>query len=157
MADDCEWVVIFNKLARKFNVSKLQDDQKSSIRSIIDHQRDVFVFRKTGSGKSFHYLTLTTAAKFKHPEAERRIVLVISPLISIMQEQTDILKNCGVNSVYLGHSEETDNDVLNNKVEVVFSSPELVIARPKWRDWVKRSANQLLATAVDETHTIVQW
>ena len=37
----------------------------------------------------------------------------------------------------VGHSEETDNDVLNNKVEVVFSSPELVIARPKWRDWVK--------------------
>ena len=88
MADDCEWEVIFNQLVRKFNVSKLQDDQKSSIRSVIDNHRDLFVFRKTGSIKSLHYLTSSTAAKLKHPETERRIV--ISPLISNMHEQIDI-------------------------------------------------------------------
>ena len=39
----CQWKMIFNHLVRKFKVLELLDDQKNSVKSIIDDHQDRFV------------------------------------------------------------------------------------------------------------------
>ena len=88
-------------------------------------------------------------------------VLVVSPLVSLMQDQVAKVRP---RAVYLSkeanHTPESVRDgVLAGDFTHVFLSPEAILSVRKWReilysDWL--SVN-LLAIAVDEAHCIVKW
>ena len=76
--------------ASKFKISELNTHQKLAIRKIVVEKEDLFVNLPTGSGKSFIYQAIPLV--FDHISDDNgHIVVVVSPLISLMEDQVKYL------------------------------------------------------------------
>ena len=99
--------------------------------------KDVYLSVKTGGGKSLCYQAFHVFWTEKH--GKNGNVLVISPLISIMKEQCDYLNYCGFKATYIGLDPSEDDSILEEGFQFLFTSPESILAVPKWREMVSNS------------------
>ncbi len=149
----------FNVVSQTFRIQSLNAQQKLGIRSVVEKKKDLFVNLPTGFGKSLLYqaLPLVLDATTKEPG---HIVVVVSPLVSLMADQVSILKELGVAAANLSSLEDGERDrVENGEYSVVYGSPEAWIKNERWRLMLANSvySNKLCAIAVDEAHVVKQW
>lgn len=138
-------------LRRHWGFSALRPLQEEAIRAVVE-RRDSVVVLPTGGGKSLCY---------QAPALLRdEVVAVISPLISLMKDQVDSLRACGVPAVqfHSGVSPEElrDNEraVEQGKARLLFTSPERVLTSSCQR-MLKRA--NVRTFAIDEAHCISHW
>ena len=149
----------FNKHFIGKTIKSLQYD---IVKSIMD-KKDTVGILPTGYGKSVCYQLPYLLDKSK-------IVIVVSPLISLMEDQKDKLEKLNI-PVACFHSnvgkkkkqeikEETLEHLLQNESDdsgmVIFLTPEYLI---KSESWIKQLAshNRLSLFAFDEAHCISTW
>lgn len=124
-------------------------------RAFHKKRKDVIALVGTGGGKS---LPLQIGARFAGKK-DRRVV-IFCPLISLMADQVDRMKQAGVPAVALSHTMDTDDmdralrRFVNGKVTVLFVSPER-IKSAQFREAVSKADIDFYA--FDEAHTIAQW
>src|ERR1041385_1280611 len=114
--------------------------------------RSVLPVRPTGAGKSlcFQLPTLMTAG----------LTLVVSPLISLMQDQVGALRRRGIAAAYLNSLLSVDqrrlilDEAVSGGVSILYCAPERLAAllRP-----LSRAGREVALLAVDEAHCIVEW
>jgi len=138
-------------LKTKFKYEKLKDKQEEIIKNILDG-KDVIGILATGYGKSICYQLPFLITK--------KTVIVISPLLSLMEDQLNKLKKLNI-SVYCLNSnnfnKNNDKDkILAGECGIVYMSPEYFF---KCENFVKSlSKNNLLSLiAIDESHCISTW
>lgn len=106
-------------LKSNFGHSEFRPKQWDIIRSIIEEKRDNCVIMPTGYGKS---LTFQFPAVYTNG-----ITLVVSPLISLMQDQVNALSVANIPACFLG-SAQTDRNTLSQVIagefRMVYVSPE---------------------------------
>lgn len=113
--------------------------------------RDCIAVMPTGAGKSLTYQLPARILK--------GTVLVLSPLISLMKDQVDALRQLGFRAVEINSTLEPDERrtrlaaFRRGEHELVFLAPEALDGR--LRDFVAMCPVSLLA--VDEAHCISQW
>ena len=122
---------------------------------IVDHViagGDALVLMPTGGGKSLC---------FQLPAMVRPGTgLVVSPLIALMQDQVDSLKQMGVRAERLDSSLERDEssgvvrDLLAGRLDLLYVSPERLLSNG-FMNLLDRIDLALLA--IDEAHCISQW
>lgn len=100
-----------------FGYSQLRDFQLQAIRASLEH-RDSCVVVATGAGKSLCYQM--------PPLLSGRVSVVISPLISLMEDQVSRLTQQGVRACHLaGHQQASVFEAAKRgKFLVVFLTPE---------------------------------
>ncbi len=126
--------------------------QEEIIENIIK-RKDTIVLLPTGGGKSLCFQV--PAMLFEG------ITLVISPLISLMQDQVNTLNDLGVKSMMISSgvsnqerlSEELDN-IFYGKFKLVYTSPEK-LEIPMVSNRLKELKIDIIA--VDEAHCISEW
>ena len=120
--------------------------------------RDTLALMPTGGGKSicFQVPTLIMA----HDNPEKRLCLVITPLIALMKDQVENLQARGIHSaaVYTGMNWDKQRVALDNCLfgpyHFLYCSPE----RLESEEFRKRLADLPIGLiAVDEAHCISQW
>jgi len=142
-------------LAEYFHLTHFKEFQCHVIDAVLE-KRDSLVIQPTGSGKSLCY---------QFPAVYRKqMTLVITPTISLMQDQTHELESLGISAIYLG-SAQTDPNAekkvfdTDSTVAVVFVSPEWLFGDKN--NHVKVQAlneiNRLGLVAIDEAHLIYDW
>src|SRR5436190_13106253 len=91
---------ILETLRRYWGFAELRPLQEQAIRAGLDH-RDSLVVMPTGGGKSLCYQV--------PPELTQRTDIVVSPLISLMKDQVDGLRESGypAAALYSGMSYDT--------------------------------------------------
>ena len=95
------------KICEIFQINELNCFQKAAITTLVEKRKDVFVNLPTGCGKSLIYQCLTTVYSHYNPTSHA-IVIVVSPLISLMKDQVDCLNKIGIKSVSLSHISNQD-------------------------------------------------
>jgi ATP-dependent DNA helicase RecQ len=116
-----------DEVLQTFGIDSLTDNQQNVLTQLLD-KKDVFLSIKTGGGKSLCYQAFPTVFRKQHPDMECK-VLVISPLISIMKEQSAFLCELGLTASYIGKSRDDDAAIMDGRFQFVFASPESVVGK----------------------------
>ena len=125
--------------------------QEKIINGLINGE-DAFVLMPTGGGKSLCY---------QIPALHRKGVgIVVSPLISLMQDQVDTLKGCGVRAAFYNSSLKSKEarQVLamlhNGELDLLYIAPERLLSD----EFLARLSEIPIALfAIDEAHCVSQW
>ena len=66
------------------------------------------------------------------------IVLVISPLISLIKDQVKSLQKKETKASFIGSGQEEANfkQILTGEMNIVYSSPEAILSNDQWREMV---------------------
>ena len=138
-------------LYEHFGYKKLKDKQEEIIKSILDGNDTIGVL-STGYGKSICYQLPYLVTK--------KNVIVISPLISLMEDQYNKLKKLNI-SVYCLNSNnknknEDKNSILEGNHGIIYMSPEYFYLSEKF---IKSLAKKKLISliTIDESHCISTW
>lgn len=138
-------------LNQYFGYGSFRENQLEIIEHLLDG-RDVFVLMPTGSGKSIC---------FQIPAIIRTGVgVVISPLIALMQDQVEGLRQNGVNadclnsSLDAGAAARVEARVLSGKTDLLYVAPERLLTEGFQR-LLTRFPISLFA--IDEAHCVSQW
>lgn len=126
--------------------------QQAEIVEHISIGEDAIVLMPTGGGKSLCY---------QIPALCRPGVgVIVSPLISLMRDQVESLKQAGVRAAYwnsslsLDEAREVESALLRGELELLYVSPERVV-QAHFLDTLSRV--QLSVIAIDEAHCVSQW
>lgn len=138
-------------LTEYWGYSRFRPMQEEIIDSILQGN-DTFALLTTGGGKS---LTFQIPAMMKPG-----CCLVITPLISLMKDQTDHLKKLGMfaKALYTGmfynEIESVLSEAIHGKLKFLYISPERLLNTNFQYALAKINVNLI---AVDEAHCISQW
>ena len=134
-----------------FGFEGFYENQEEIINSLISG-RDAFVLMPTGGGKSLCY---------QIPAMIRPGVgIVISPLIALMQDQVDALRQLGLQAAFLNSTQgsnmqrATEQALLNAELDLVYIAPERLLTQ-RMLDLLAHTRVALFA--VDEAHCVSQW
>ena len=138
-------------LQKYWGFSSFRDSQEDIIEAVLN-KRDVVTILPTGGGKSLCYQVPGLILE--------GVCLVISPLISLMNDQTEQLRNNGIKALTIKSKATTDeivslfDNLKFGKYKFLYLSPErlqsdLVIQK------IKEININLIA--VDEAHCISEW
>jgi len=125
--------------------------QKQAITSVVN-SRDSLVVLPTGGGKSLCYQAPAAVLP--------GIVIVVSPLISLMKDQVDSLNECGLAAGRIDSSlskAEADNVfemVQNDKLKILYVSPERLV-QDRFINYFQKKDVSLFA--IDEAHCVSMW
>ncbi|MBA3034386.1 MAG: DNA helicase RecQ [Gammaproteobacteria bacterium] len=126
---------------------------------IIDHLSsggDALVLMPTGGGKSLCYQI--------PPLLRPGVGVVVSPLIALMQDQVDALRQAGVRAAFLNSSldyataSETERQLLAGTLDLIYVAPERLLTE-RFLALLDRlnAAGNLVLFAIDEAHCVSQW
>lgn len=138
-------------LKKTFGYQNFRFEQLNIINSILDG-KDTLAIMPTGGGKSLCY---QIPALFLDG-----VALVVSPLISLMQDQVMNLKEYGIKAVYLNSSlsyqdkVKAKEKILAGKVKIVYVSPEGILASELTEFFEDVNISMI---AIDEAHCVSQW
>src|SRR6266536_660056 len=138
-------------LVERFGHAAFRVDQLKVLGPLLAG-RHVLAVLPTGAGKSVCYQVpaLMTAG----------LTLVVSPLISLMQDQVGALRRRGIAAAYLNSLLSADqrrlilDGAVSGCVSILYCAPERLAAlvRP-----LSRAGREVALLAVDEAHCIVEW
>lgn len=99
MADTMEHA--FAKVCEIFGIESLNKHQENAIKYVVKEKKDVFVNLLTGFLKSLIYQVLPLVYSCLQSTVEKNIVVVISPLTSLMKDQVLRLISFGITAISL--------------------------------------------------------
>ena len=144
-------------LKKYFGYDDFRPLQSEIIASVLEG-RDTLALMPTGGGKSICFQVPTLVMAQDNPD--KRLCLVITPLIALMRDQVANLQERGIHAaaVYTGMSFDKQRVALDNCLygpyHFLYCSPE----RLESEEFRKRLADLPIGLiAVDEAHCISQW
>ncbi len=142
---------VFDTLKTYFGYESFRPYQLEIIEALIGGQ-NCFVLMPTGGGKSLCY---------QIPALHRSgTAIIVSPLISLMKDQVDALRTCGVRAAYYnsslsgGEARQVLAALHNAELDLLYIAPERLMNE----DFIARLQTLEIALfGIDEAHCISQW
>jgi len=140
-------------LKHQFGYDSFRMNQEQAIETVLQ-KKDCIVLMPTGGGKSLCYQipALMTDG----------LTVVISPLIALMKDQVDALKNSGAEAAFLNSSQtsreqtEVFRAIRTGRLKLLYVAPErLLQSGDQFIDFLKDVNVSLFA--IDEAHCISSW
>ena len=148
------------QLHQVFKLSSFRANQLDAINGILGG-RDVFVLMPTGGGKSLCY---QLPAVVKRGQLHLTTI-VISPLISLMQDQVEHLRKKNIRAGMISSKNTTEdrrhmfNLFIDGLLDLVYLSPEMVSASQQCKRAIDKlhREQKLARIVVDEAHCVSNW
>ncbi|MEH1866118.1 MAG: DNA helicase RecQ [Nostoc sp.] len=138
-----------------FGYDRFRPGQRQIIEDALQN-RDLMVVMPTGGGKS---LCFQLPALLKNG-----LTVVVSPLIALMQDQVEALRNNNINATFLNSSlnaykvRSREEAILSGKVKLLYVAPERLLSERflPFLDLVKEKIG-ISSFAIDEAHCVSEW
>ncbi|WP_448266560.1 DNA helicase RecQ [Nostoc sp. DSM 114159] len=138
-----------------FGYDQFRPGQRQIIEDALQN-RDLMVVMPTGGGKS---LCFQLPALLKNG-----LTVVVSPLIALMQDQVEALRNNNINATFLNSSlnayqvRSREDAILSGKVKLLYVAPERLLSERflPFLDLVKEKIG-ISSFAIDEAHCVSEW
>ncbi len=138
-------------LKETFGYERFRGEQEAIIRTLVEGG-DALVLMPTGGGKSLCYQV---------PSLLRQGAgIVVSPLIALMQDQVDALRQLGVRAAFLNstldprESAQVERRLREGELDLLYVAPERLLME-ETLELLERSPLALFA--IDEAHCVSQW
>lgn len=140
-----------NVLKKTFGYDEFREGQWDVINSVLNG-KDSLILLPTGGGKSICYQLPALVLE--------GLTLVVSPLISLMQDQVQQLQAQGVEAAYINSSLDPDalseitRKLHSGELDILYVAPERLL-----QSYFLRSLHNINISliAVDEAHCVSQW
>jgi ATP-dependent DNA helicase RecQ len=138
-------------LQQTFGYPSFRGPQETIIQTVIDGG-DALVLMPTGGGKSLCY-QIPALARFG-------CGIVISPLIALMQDQVNAMRELGLRASFLNSTLDTttaadvEHALLEGELDLLYIAPER-LTQSRTLDLLKRC--EIALFAIDEAHCVSQW
>jgi ATP-dependent DNA helicase RecQ len=142
-----------NILKQQFGYASFRLHQEAIIESVLS-RKDTFVLMPTGAGKSICYQIPALMLE--------GLTIVVSPLIALMKDQVDALRQNGVQAAYINstQSRQTQESILQDarlkKLKLLYLAPEKLLGNSMSFLHTLESFGVSLI-AIDEAHCISHW
>jgi bloom syndrome protein len=152
------------KLKDRFRMKGFRHNQLEAINATLAGE-DAFVLMPTGGGKSLCYQLPAVVRTGK----TRGMTIVVSPLLSLMQDQVDHMKALGIQAVAFNSecSAEYKRQVMGafnernpeNFVELLYVTPEMVSKSVQFNNAMETlyRKGKFARLVIDEAHCVSQW
>ncbi|HEX7816177.1 DNA helicase RecQ [Dyella sp.] len=134
-----------------FGYSQFRGQQQAIVEQVAEGG-DALVLMPTGGGKSLCY---------QIPALLRQgTAIVVSPLIALMQDQVDALREAGVSAAYLNSTlasdeqREVERRLLAGELNLLYVAPERLLTG-RFLGLLERT--EIALFAIDEAHCVSQW
>jgi len=134
-----------------FGYASFRGHQQAIVEQMIEGG-DALVLMPTGGGKSLCY---------QIPALVRQGTgVVVSPLIALMQDQVDALREAGVAAAYLnssldaGAQREVERQLMAGELDLLYVAPERLLT-PRLLGLLE--STEVALFAIDEAHCVSQW
>ncbi|XZG68823.1 DNA helicase RecQ [Chitinibacteraceae bacterium HSL-7] len=138
-------------LQHVFGYHAFRGEQEAIVNQVISGE-DCLVLMPTGAGKSLCY---QIPALVRHGCG-----VVVSPLIALMQDQVDALRELGVEAAYLNSTQDaetayqTEQAFVRGDLKLLYVAPERLVTQ-RFLDLAMRAPIALFA--IDEAHCVSAW
>ena len=149
-----EKYILTEELKKYFGFDTFKGNQEAIIQNLLDGN-DTFVLMPTGGGKSLCYQLPSLLME--------GMAIVISPLIALMKNQVDAMRNYseedGIahfinSSLNRTAIEQVKDDILRGKTKLLYVAPES-LTKEENVDFLKQV--KISFYAIDEAHCISEW
>lgn len=143
-------------LLREFGLDAFRPGQREAVAAALEG-RDSLVVMPTGGGKSLCYQLPALAAD---GDPTRPLVVVVSPLIALMADQWERLRDTGVHAAMLasgmqeGHNARALREIETGEAQLVLAAPERFASRAFREALAQRRVSLFV---VDEAHCVSEW
>ena len=138
----------------------LKDQQKQVVLSFCKG-KDIFACLPTGFGKSACFVILPKLFDLLKKESPgHSIVIVISPLNSLMKDQVRSCQERGVAAAAVTHDDKSsEEEAMKGGFQIVYISPEMILGTKKWCSVLDSNLYQsrLVGLVIDEAHCVKTW
>ncbi|CAH1103321.1 unnamed protein product [Psylliodes chrysocephalus] len=149
---------IFKVLKEKFKFDNFRQKQLAAVNSTLAN-KDVLLLMPTGGGKSLVYQLTAYISK--------GLTLVVSPLISLIDDQLRALKEIGIGAASINSNTSKDerkyvhNEMTNpgSEMKLLYVTPEWVAKSKQFMSYLQKcfDKNLLARIVIDEVHCCSTW
>ncbi len=142
---------LLDKLHEYWGYAQFRPLQQEAMTAVLEG-RDSLVVLPTGGGKSLCYQAPALCMD--------GMAVVVSPLISLMKDQVDALRVCGISAAYLNSSQEQDEsrrvmrDVRAGEIKLLYVAPERLMLEGML---CLLTEIKLSFIVIDEAHCVSMW
>ena len=156
----------------RLGFDKPSDEQHRAIKELV-RGRDVYISLPTGAGKSLCYATLpyvfdnlkmyqrvnVGAGGTTSRSEGRSVVVVVSPLLALMNDQISKFEQRGLKCLLLGKNQVYNTGVVHGEYQLLYLTPECLLQELSLRELFRSTVynENLVAFVVDEAHCIDAW
>lgn len=147
------WREVQEKFTQIWGYENFRSPQAEIIQTLL-RGKDALIILPTGGGKSIC---------FQLPALlQTGLTIVVSPLVALMENQVNQLKNLGLSGALL-HSElprtdrkQTLKAVAQQQLSLLYLSPETLLSIPVW-EIITQPEIKITGIIIDEVHCLTQW
>jgi ATP-dependent DNA helicase RecQ len=148
---DIDDAALISTLRDRFALDQFRPGQEDVVRAILAG-RDTLVIQPTGSGKSLLFQLPAVLLP--------GLTVVVSPLISLMKDQTDKLSELGIDALTINSSQtrreqqSAEDGVVSGDGKILYVTPERFRDRDFFESLIEREVSLFV---VDEAHCVSHW